>query len=257
MNNEPDDQINNERSVFDWTKLILPGAIIIAGVMISAAVILSNGGFGLLGGLKAGSGFGRSAADIGDSLGQEEQKAISTDDDAYLGKKNAPIVMIEFSDYQCPFCRSFWRDTLPLIKSEYIDTGKVRFVYRDFPLNFHPSAIPSAMAAECADDQGKYWEMHDKIFSEQDKLGSGTVQFSIDDLRNWAGQIGLDQGKFNSCLDSQKYAEEIGKDYDDGQAAGVSGTPGFFINGKSVVGAQPFSVFKTIIDELFAKKIVL
>ena len=224
---------------FDWSRFILPGAIILAGVLISAAIIYSNGGFS-----KFNTG---GAANIGDT--STGPKAVSTDDDAYLGDKDAPVVMIEFSDFQCPFCRSFWRDTLPLIKSEYIDTGKVRFVYRDFPLSFHPGAMPAAQAAECAEDQGKYWEMHDKIFSEQEKLGSGTVQFSIDDLKKWSNQIGLDQNEFNSCLDSGKYANEVANDQNDGQAAGVSGTPGFFINGKSIVGAQPFSVFKSLIEE--------
>ena len=219
-------------------KFIMPGAIVMAGVLISAAVIYSNGGLG-------------GTARVGDVAG--DIKAVSTDDDAYLGDKDAPVVIVEFSDFQCPFCRSFWRDTLPLIKSEYIDTGKVRFVYRDFPLDMHPGAMPAAQATECAEEQGKFWEMHDKIFIEQDKQGGGTVQFGADDIKKWAAGIGLNISALNSCLDSQKYAEEVKKDQNDGQTAGVSGTPAFFINGRLVVGAQPFSVFKTIIDEELAK----
>lgn len=228
-------------SVFDWTKFILPGAIILAGLLISAAIIYSKGGFD-----KFTTGEVGGSADIKKATRPVD---VSADDDAYIGDKDAPVVIIEFSDFQCPFCRSFWRDTLPLIKSEYIDTGKVKFVYRDFPLSFHPAALPAAQAAECAKEQGKFWEMHDKIFSEQDKLGSGTVQFSVNDLKKWAAETGLNVGQFNSCLDSQKYNDEVSQDLNDGQAAGVSGTPGFFINGKSVVGAQPFSVFKTAIDK--------
>ena len=174
---------------------------------------------------------------------------VSVDDDAFLGDEDAPVVVIEFSDFQCPFCRSFWRDTLPEIKSQYIDTGKVKFVYRDFPLDFHPGAMPAAQATECAEDQGKFWEMHDKIFIEQDKQGGGTIQFGIDDLEKWASEMGLNTGDFNSCLDSQKYAEEVKKDSNDGRLAGVSGTPSFSINGRLIVGAQPFSAFKSIIDE--------
>lgn len=227
---------------FDWSKFIMPGAIVIAGVMISAAVIFSNGGFG---------GTGRTANVGGDiSAGS---KAVSTDDDAYLGDKDAPVVMIEFSDFQCPFCRSFWRDTFPLIKSEYIDTGKVRFIYRDFPLSFHPGAMPAAQASECAREQGKFWEMHDKIFIEQDKQGGGTIQFGSADVKRWAEGLGINIGDFNSCLDSGKYTEEVNNDVKDGQAAGVTGTPGFFINSRLVVGAQPFSAFKAIIDEELAK----
>lgn len=228
----------NDNDGSNLEKYILPGAIIMAGVLISAAVIYSNGGL---------SGTAR----VGDAVG--ELKAVSTDDDAYLGDKDAPVVIVEFSDYQCPFCRSFWRDTLPLIKSEYIDTGKVRFVYRDFPLDMHPGAMPAAQATECAEEQGKFWEMHDKIFIEQEKQGGGTVQFGVDDIKKWAGGIGLNISELSSCLDSQKYAEEVKKDLKDGQTAGVSGTPGFFVNGRLVVGAQPFSVFKTIIDEELAK----
>ncbi len=223
----------------NWTKFILPGAIILAGVLVSAAMIYSNGGNG-------------GSANIGNTAG--EQKAVSTDDDAYLGDENAPVVIIEFSDYQCPFCRSFWRETLPLIKSEYIDTGKVQFVFRDLPLSIHPAAIPAAQATECAEEQGKFWEMHDKIFSEQEKLGSGTVQFSVDDLKKWAGEINLNTGDFNSCLDSKKYAEEVENDLNDARAAGANSTPSLFINGRLVVGAQPFAVFQSLIEEELSKQ---
>ncbi|MEK7603753.1 MAG: DsbA family protein [Patescibacteria group bacterium] len=232
------DELVDKNGGLNLEKFILPGAIIMAGVLISAAVIYSNGGLG-------------GTARIGDPV--VAPKAVSTDDDAYLGDKDAPVVIIEFSDYQCPFCRSFWRDTLPLIKSEYIASGKVRFVYRDFPLDMHPGAMPAAQATECAEEQGKFWEMHDRIFIEQEKQGGGTVQFGVDDLKKWAAGIGLNVSELSSCLNSQKYAEEVKKDLNDGQTAGVSGTPGFFVNGRLVVGAQPFSVFKAIIDEELAK----
>ena len=188
---------------------------------------------------------------------------VSIDDDPVLGNKNAPVTLIEFSDFQCPFCRSFWRDTLPQIQKDYIDTGKVKFVYRDFPLvSIHPAAAPAAEAAECAEDQGKFLAMHDKIFQEQDKQGQGTVQFTADDLKKWAAQIGLNASQFNSCLDSRKYKSEVEKDTADGSSAGVTGTPAFFlgksnssgtIEGTLVSGAQPFSAFKVIIDEMLSK----
>jgi len=228
---------NNERSKFDLTKLIVPGSIILAGVLISGAVLLSNGGSG-----------GGGTANIGDTSAGRGTAEVSADDDAFLGDEDAPVVLIEFSDYQCPFCRSFWRDTLPLIKSEFIDTGKVKFVYRDLPLAIHPSAMPAAQATECAEEQGKFWEMHDKIFEEQDKLGRGTVQFSVGDLKRWAGEIRLDTSDFNSCLDSEKYKGEVENDLNDGRLVGVSGTPSIFVNGRLVVGAQPFSVFQSLIE---------
>lgn len=178
---------------------------------------------------------------------------VSVDDDPMIGNKNAKVTIIEFSDFQCPFCRSFWKDTYQQIKKEYVDTGKVKFVYRDFPLSFHPMAMPSAQASECADEQGKFWEMHDKMFSEQGKLGQGTVTYTVNDLKLWAVSLGLDSGKFNSCLDSGKYKTEIEKDMADGTTAGVTGTPSLFINGRLVVGAQPFANFKAIIDEELKK----
>lgn len=217
-------------------------SILVAGFLISASLFYANGG-----------GRELTKAQIKPS-GQNAIVEVSEDDDPAMGNKNAKVAVIEFSDYQCPFCRTFWRDSLPQLKKEYIDTGKVRFVYRDFPLSFHPMAAVSAQAAECAEEQGRYWEMHDKIFSEQDEKGQGTVQFTVQELKGWAFEVGLDANKFNKCLDSEKYKLEVEKDFNDGSVAGVSGTPTFFINGRSVVGTQPYSVLKNIIEEELKKK---
>lgn len=216
-------------------------SILISGALISGSVLYSNGSA-----LKSGS------AQIQQGGGEEkpgEPVDVSVDDDPVLGKSNAPVTIIEFSDFQCPFCRVFWKEAFAQIKKEYIDTGKVRFVYRDYPLTFHPMAEISAQAGECADEQGKYWEFHDKIFGEQEKLGQGTVTYTTQNIKLWASQLGLNVAKFNQCLDSGKYKAEVQKDFQDGSAAGVSGTPSLFINGRLVVGAQPFASFKAIIDE--------
>jgi len=162
-------------------------------------------------------------------------------DDAVLGNKNAPITIIEFSDFECPFCGRFFNQTLPSIKEKYIDTGKVKLVYRDFPLSFHPNAQKAAEAAECAGEQNKFWEMHDILFEKG-------VSGGINSFKQYAKDLGLDTTKFNSCLDSGRYTNEVQKDFQDGQSYGVSGTPTFFINGIEVVGAQPFGVFQQIID---------
>lgn len=189
--------------------------------------------------------------------GQNAKANVDADDDAVLGDKNSPVEIIEFSDYQCPFCRKFWTETFPQIKKEYIDTGKVRLVYRDFPLdNIHPAALPSAIAVECVREKGgdeAYFKMHDKIFKEGNILDSGnangpvtkTAQFGDTELKKWAKDIGYDIG---SCLDSSKYKNEVQSDQADGSAAGVTGTPAFFINGKLLSGAQPFANFKQAID---------
>ncbi len=171
---------------------------------------------------------------------------VSADDDAVKGSETAPVTIIEFSDYQCPFCARFWQETLPSIDKEYIQTGKVRFIYRDYPLPFHPQAQPSAVAAECAGDQGKYWEMHDKIFENQASLSDSSYD-------GFAQAIGLNLNTFKTCVSDGKKVAEIQKDLADGQAAGVSGTPAFFVNGVKIEGAQPFSVFKQLIDAQLAK----
>jgi len=220
----------------DVGKLILPGSIVLAAVLISGTLFFT-------------SYRNNPSAQLGTIGGQRELTEPTADNDPVLGKNNAPVTIIEFSDYQCPFCRAFWSETLPIIKSNYIDTGKVRFVYRDYPLSFHERAQTAAEAAECADDQGKYWQMHDKIFSEQEKRGSGTISFSLADIKKWAVEISLKASDFNQCLDSGKYREEVEKDFSDGSAAGVSGTPAFFINGRLVLGAQPFDIFRKTIEE--------
>ncbi len=231
----------------DKSKLSLPIAIVLAGVMISGAVLWTRV-----------SPQGAVNTGVVQQVTGDTQKVggvvnVSADDDAVLGDPNAPITLIEFSDFQCSFCRKFMKETLPQIKKEYIDTGKARLVYRDFPLSFHPGAIPAAEGAECAREQGKFWDMHDAIFNEQEKQGSGTIQFTALDVKKWAAKIVLNATKFNQCLDSRKYKAEVEKDIADGVVAGVSGTPAVFVNGRLVVGAQPFTAFKVVIDEELKK----
>jgi protein-disulfide isomerase len=174
---------------------------------------------------------------------------VSIDDDAIKGDKNAPVTIVEFSDYECPFCERFYKNTLPELISEYIDTGKARLVYRDFPLSFHENARPAAMAAECVRDQKgdeAYFALHDKIFDNQSSL-------SVDSLKNWALEIGVNESKYTDCVESEKFGAEIDKDFQEGQAYGVTGTPAFFVNGRKLSGAQPFSAFKALIEEELAK----
>jgi len=165
------------------------------------------------------------------------------------------VTIVEFSDFQCPFCRSFYTGTYKQLLQEYVDSGKVKFYYKHFPLDqIHPSARPAAEAAECARDQGKFWEMHDKMFDEQQKQGSGTIAFSKDDLKNWAKQVqGLDAARFNQCLDSGEKASLVQQHQTEGLQLGVSGTPTFFVNGIELVGAQPYAAFKQVIDQELAK----
>jgi protein-disulfide isomerase len=168
---------------------------------------------------------------------------VSADDDSVKGDINSPVEIIEFSDYQCPFCSRFYTDTLPQLEEEYIKTGKVKLIYRDFPLNsIHPQAQQAAEAAECAGEQNKYYEYHNILFENQHALD--TVS-----LKQYALDLKLKTKEFNDCLDSQAMKEEVEKDLEDGISYGVTGTPAFFVNGKLLSGAQPFEAFKKIIDE--------
>ena len=173
-----------------------------------------------------------------------------TDDDAVQGNADALITIIEFSDYECPFCKRFFTDTYPEIKSKYIDTNKVKYVFRDFPLGFHdPLATQEAIAAECAREQGgdkTYYQYHDLIFQTTNSNGQGMLK---EKLYNLAEQAGVNRQKFKKCLDSEKYKDEVRKDLADGQKAGISGTPSFLVNGQLITGAQPFSAFEQIIEE--------
>ncbi len=167
---------------------------------------------------------------------------VSADDDPAVGPEDAPVLIVSFSDYQCPFCARFALETLPQILEAY--EGKVRFVFRDFP--FHTYAQKAAEAAECADDQGQFWAYHDTIFQNQSAL-------TLDDLKKYAADLGLDTAAFDECLDLGKYEEEVQSDLQAGLGYGVGGTPTFFINGRVMVGAQPFAAFQALIEEELAQ----
>ena len=228
---------------------LIPGAIVVAGALIAGAVVYSIRGSG---GVPAPRQ--PAAAAVADSAGSGAIGNLE-DDDPMLGSPDAPVAVVEFSDFQCPFCRRLYGDTLPLLKEKYVKTGKVKFIYRDFPLtSIHSLAEKYAEAGECADEQGKFWLMHDKIFDEQDVLGQGTItDFTTSDIKRWARGIGLEGAKFDECLDSGKYAEEVAQDLRDGQNAGVQGTPATFVNGRLISGAVPISVFEQAIEGELAK----
>jgi protein-disulfide isomerase len=159
------------------------------------------------------------------------------------GPANAPVTIIEFSDYQCPFCRRA-EGTVEQVLQTYGD--KVRLVYRDYPLPFHEHAKPASIAAMCAEKQGKFWEYHEKLFKSDDLSDEGLVKM--------AGEVGLDLGKFEECRKSPDTMAAVDKEIAAGAAVGVRGTPAFFINGRMLSGAQPFEKFKEIIDEELAAK---
>jgi len=160
-----------------------------------------------------------------------------------LGPKNAPVTVIEFADFQCPFCKRS-EDAVKAIHEKYGD--RIQLVFMDFPLSFHPHAMPAANAARCANAQGKFWQYHDALFADQSKL-------EPTDLKATAKTLGLDTAKFNACFDKNQYGEAIQKDVEEGHKLNVNGTPTFFIDGREIVGAQPPENFVSIIDQELAK----
>lgn len=165
---------------------------------------------------------------------------VPDDGDPSLGSKDAAITIIEFSDFECPFCRSWQTEVWPKLKDKYGD--KIRLVYRDFPLfGLHANAAPSAEAAECANEQGQFWPYHDQLLSGKYQLGRPAFDQIAQDLK-------LDMKKFASCVDERRYQKEVEADYQFASNLGISSTPTFFVNGLALVGAQPFEVFDQVID---------
>lgn len=190
---------------------------------------------------------------------QPKDIVLSIDDDPLRGDRNAPLVLIEFGDFQCPFCGRHFRETFPQIEEAYIKTGKLKFVFRDFPITgTHKDSLKAAEAAGCALDQGKFWELHDRLLVNQSTL-------EPPNLVQHAQAIGLDVPKFQQCLDGEKYLSEIRQDFADGLKAGVMSTPTFFLgrivpNSAKVTvltvitGAQPYGSFKAAIDSAIASQ---
>jgi protein-disulfide isomerase len=178
----------------------------------------------------------------------EELFAYLANNGPSKGNDKAQVVLIEFSDFQCSFCRKFWQTTLPLIEKKYIDTGKVKFVYRHFAI-LGKHSVAAAQAAECAHEQGKFWAYHDKLFT------SAKTPFAFTDgkLKGYAKELGLNAQQFNQCLDSEKYLKKVEGETAVAAFLGARGTPAFLLNGQLLVGAQPFEVFEAAIERELKK----
>ncbi len=169
---------------------------------------------------------------------------IPEDDDPVWGPDDAPITIIEFSDYECPYCRKWHTEAWPQLQAEFGD--QIRLVYRDFPLtSIHANATPAAAAANCAGEQDMYWPYNEKLFANERPLGRNTYE-------SYAEEIGLEMDTFKECMESGRYVAEVEADYQFAVSLGIRSTPTFFVNGIPVVGAQPFEVFKNLIDKELA-----
>jgi protein-disulfide isomerase len=183
---------------------------------------------------------------------------VSVEGAAFQGKSDAKVTIVEFSDYQCPFCARYSKETFPQIDRDYIRTGRAKYVFRDFPIeSIHPQALKAHEAVHCAEEQGKRWEMHEKVFANQ--------RVSVADLTAHAQAAGLDVAGFQQCLESGLQTAKIRKGLKEGQEAGVTGTPTFFLGltesdsskvkaVRKIVGAQPYSAFKAAIEELLSSR---
>lgn len=166
-----------------------------------------------------------------------------------LGDKNAKVTIVEFSDFQCPYCKQLFDTAFQQIKKDYVDTGKVKFAYRHYPLPGHPNAPVTALASECANEQNKFWEYHDILFKTQNEWGPQDATTIKQTLTGYARQLSLNTAQFASCVDTAKYQDKIDEDVAIAQQIGVSATPTSYVNGTPVVGALPYSNFKTILDQ--------
>lgn len=222
----------------DRSTVVLGASIVIAALVIGGALIWSS--------------VARDSSSLSDGLADPApSNNPSADDDVILGDSSAPVTLIEFGDYQCPFCKKMFDETEGRLRDEYVKTGKLKMVYRDFPLDqAHPYARRAAEAAECARDEGKFWVYHDALFERQDKIP--TLDFAV-----LAEELGLEKNLFASCLEAGKYVSEVEHDFQDGLAVGVQGTPANFIvaggSARSLPGALPYETFKLFIDQALAE----
>jgi protein-disulfide isomerase len=183
--------------------------------------------------------------------------ALTLNNESFRGKADASVAVIEYADFECPYCGQYEHDTYPQISKAYIQTGKVKYFYRDLPLPMHPHAVIAARAARCAGEQGKYWEMHDSLFAKQNTIREA-------DMPGRVRELGLDLAKFSECLSSDRYADELRQSAAEAQKMGIGGTPTFFIgkvdpngevtNLKTIIGARPYNDFKSVIDDALASK---
>jgi len=233
-------------SGLDKTKLILPASILIAAVLISGSIFYTS------------SNAGQSAVIQGDGVQKLIGKVtIDLTNAMILGDAKAPVTIVEYADFQCPFCERYFKQNQSTFISQYVNSGKARFVWKDYAF-LGQESVWAAEAARCANDQGKFWEYHDYLFNNQGAENSGA--FSKANLKKFASALGLNMGQFNTCLDTDKYASLIQKETQEASAIGVNGTPATFVNGLLItdsngnsVGAAPFTTFQAVIDPLLAR----
>jgi len=212
---------------------VVAGSIVLAGLVIAGAIIYQPGALPEYKAQVAENPTANAVVDIGDN--------------AVLGNAEAPVTVVIFGDYQCSFCKKAFNTAEKQMRDEYVASGQVKMVFRDYPLDsIHPSARPAAEAANCAGAQGKYWEYHDSLFAKQEQLG--TLDYVA-----LAGELQMNTNNFSSCVKSKTYAGEVQTDLEAGISLGVEGTPATFINGVLISGAYPYEAYKAEIEKALAQ----
>jgi len=220
---------------------LIAGSIVLAGIIIAFAVLYK--GQGIIPSSERNQETPN--AEIGISIEDAEGLLKVREGDFVLGNPSAPVTFFAFEDFQCPFCGRFYDTTVMQLKEKYIKSGQVKFVWRDFAF-LGQESIDAAQASRCAGEQDKFWEYHDYLFSNQN--GENVGVFSVDSLKSFAKDIGLNETGFNDCLDSGKYQKAVIDDTQKASKLGISGTPTSVVNGQMIVGAQPFSQFEALIE---------
>lgn len=239
----------------NFKKLSLPTAIVVASVVLGISVIFSA----KLISNNIEKASGKLRQDLLNDLkkidkdrakemrpesikpGKKLVEGVAAGSNPLMGSSGAPVLIVEFSDFECPFSKRFYQQTFPLIEREYISTGKVKFAYRDFPLPMHPLAKNAAIACRCAGKQNNYWQMFDKL--------SRSKKLDPEEIKTYAKELDLNTKSFNSCLEDETVAGEVDKDFADAANFEVRGTPAFFVNGRFIEGARSFGTFREIIEE--------
>jgi protein-disulfide isomerase len=180
-----------------------------------------------------------------------EDSLPATFNDPVAGNRDSSVVMVEYSDYQCEYCKRYFEEIFPEIKENYIDTGKIKYIYKDFPLQIHENSEDAAFSADCAGEQGKYWQMHDLLFEKQEEWSAQTdpIRYFID----YINILDLNEEEFLVCINSNKYIQEVMEDIEEGEKLDTKGTPTFYINNIKISGIYQYKVFKDTIEKELKK----
>jgi protein-disulfide isomerase len=238
------------KKFLNWHVLATASVFFLGGLIIGSVNIFEGGNCDVIEAIPTAEDTTAEAPTVKNPTAEESIVVTQGVENGYffIGDTTAPVTIVEYTDYQCPFCQRFFYDAYQQIQSAYVNTGKVKYVFKDYPLTGHAKARPATYAAKCAGEQGNFTNMHEKLFTYQSQWSYSSEHEDL--FKNYAKELNLDMDKFTTCYEEapSKYDEAIGKSMAEAISVGVSGTPSFTINGQLIVGAQKFNTFSQIID---------